>query len=108
MENVKTSFFHQIVPVRNPRNKKPSNFVFKDGNGDSDPASGCFIARKKGGGLGEVSKETTASRSGCLKPCLKKNRPDKVARFQHGPRVRFMLPDEDYDDEKWDTDFSEI
>ncbi|KAM0056740.1 hypothetical protein Hdeb2414_s0006g00222051 [Helianthus debilis subsp. tardiflorus] len=116
MENVNTSFFHQIVPVEHIKNAKQGNrrTIFKDGDYDSDEtlaasASGCFSTRKKSGGLGEVSKDTSASRDGCLKPCLKKNRPDNT-RFQRGPRVRFMLPDEDDDDddEKWDTDFSEF
>lgn len=120
MEEIDTSFFHRIIPVENVRSKKQTirqvayltvkenkdTCVIKDGDYDSDEAldaaaSGCFPTRKKG----EATK-VTASRTGCLKPCLKKNRTNKK-RPQQGPRVRFMLPDGN-DGEKWDTDFSEV
>ncbi|CAH1435666.1 unnamed protein product [Lactuca virosa] len=138
MEEIDTSFFHQIVPVENFQNKKQgnrevkviprrqvanisleekgSNFVSKDEECDSDEASiaasGCFPSRKKGGGVVEFSNDISSRKATTatgLKPCLKRNQKNK-AKAQQGPRVRFTLPNHEDDDdyENWDTDFSEF
>ncbi|KAD5960323.1 hypothetical protein R6Q59_013457 [Mikania micrantha] len=101
-DQMDTSLLRKIVPFKDIRNKKESdrrvdeldvelkrdNLVLKDGDYDSGDGG----------------------RSSCLKPCLKKNRPDK-AQVQQRPRVRFRLPDDDDedgddDDEKWEAEFS--
>ncbi|KAI3746078.1 hypothetical protein L6452_08499 [Arctium lappa] len=137
MEEIDTSFFHQIIPVENFQNKKQinnheqkviprarqvsdlsveenvANGSFKDGDYDSDEAcvaaaSGCFPVKKKGGGLVEVSKGRDSRKA--TTTSLKpclKMHQTSRKRSQQGPRVRFTLPDED-DDEKWDTDFSDF